>query len=257
MADISTRPLAIVTGARRGIGAGIALGLARAGFAVAITDYEDTGANLILEQMLSIGAQALFVKSDIADLTNHAATIARITAWGGPVACLVNNAGLPSPNRGDLLDVPSYAFDKVMGVNLRGTFFFTQNVARTMLTQAPPHPRSIITISSVSAELASVDRGEYCMSKAGLAMLTKLFAVRLAESGIGVFEVRPGIIRSPMTEPVAAKYDERIAAGLVPAKRWGTPDDVARAVVGLAGGQFSFATGTVIHADGGLAIARL
>lgn len=257
MAEPTTRPLAIVTGARRGIGAAIALSLARAGFAVAITDNDDTGSNQILEQMLSIGAQALFVKSDLADLTNHAAAIARITAWGGPVSCLVNNAGVPSPNRGDLLDVPSYAFDRVMGINVRGTFFFTQAVARTMLSHAGPHPRSIITISSVSAELASIDRGEYCLSKSALAMMTKLFALRLAESGVGVFEVRPGIIKTPMTEPVAAKYDERIAAGLVPAKRWGTPEDVARTVVSLAGGQFAFASGSIIHADGGLSIARL
>ena len=149
----------------------------------------------------------------------------------------------PGRARGDLLDVAAPSYDRVLDINLRGTFFFTQAVARHMVATTS-HPRSIVTVSSVSAEMASIERGEYCLSKAGLGMLTKLFALRLAEIGIGVFEVRPGVIRTPMTEGVAAKYEQRIADGLVPMQRWGYPEDVARAVATLASGQFAFATGS-------------
>jgi NAD(P)-dependent dehydrogenase (short-subunit alcohol dehydrogenase family) len=169
----------------------------------------------------------------------------------------VNNAGIGSPARGDLLDVSAEAFDQVLGVNLRGTFFFTQAVARHMISNNSGHARSIITLSSVSAELASPERGEYCLSKSALAMLTKLFALRLAPERISVFEVRPGVIRTPMTSAVADKYDRRIAEGLVPMSRWGEPEDVGTAVAALASGQFQFASGSVINLDGGLSIPRL
>jgi NAD(P)-dependent dehydrogenase (short-subunit alcohol dehydrogenase family) len=142
-------------------------------------------------------------------------------------------------------------------VNLRGTFFFTQAVARHMAAASIETKRTIVTVSSVSAELASIERGEYCLSKAGLPMLTRLFALRLAPLGIAVFEVRPGVIRTPMTEGVAARYDERIANGLVPMQRWGEVGDVAAAVGALAGGTLAFATGSVLHVDGALAVPRL
>jgi NAD(P)-dependent dehydrogenase (short-subunit alcohol dehydrogenase family) len=252
-----TRPLAVVTGARRGIGAAIAIELARGGFDLALTDIATSGADDTLARLTAAGARAMLFASDLADVSAHAALVERIAAWGGPIACLVNNAGVPAPARGDLLDVAVDAFDRVLDVNLRGTFFFTQAVARHMAAQAARREaaeatasngaanghanggakvhgnggatrpaRSIVTVSSVSAEAASIERGEYCLSKAGLGMLTKLFALRLAPLDIGVFEVRPGIIRTPMTEGVAAKYDERIAGGLVPQGRWGTPEDV-------------------------------
>ena len=253
----ATRPVAIVTGARRGIGAAIAHGLARNGFDVAITDLSDEGASVAIDAITEAGGRGLFVKSDLADMANHAAAVEAVADWGGAIACLVSNAGIPSPSRGDLLDVSPAAFDRVIGVNLRGTFFFTQAVAKHMLAKPSSHPRSIVTVSSVSAELASIERGEYCTSKAGLAMVTKLFALRLAADGIGVFEVRPGIIRTPMTEAVAERYEARIADGLVPMARWGYPEDVARAVAGLAGGQFAFATGSIINVDGGLSLPRL
>jgi NAD(P)-dependent dehydrogenase (short-subunit alcohol dehydrogenase family) len=253
-----SRPVALVTGARRGIGAAIAVALARTGFDVAITDLkEDADALATLEGIKAAGGAGVFLRSDLADTKDHARLVEEAVAQCGAIDCLVNNAGVASPARGDLLDMPLQAFDQVMAVNLRGTFFFTQAVARHMAAQAAGKPRSIVTISSVSAELASPERGEYCVSKAGLAMVTRLFALRLAAHDIAVFEVRPGVIRTPMTAAVAEQYEQRIAAGLVPMGRWGEPEDIGDTVAGLASGRFRFATGSVIHLDGGLSIARL
>ncbi|WP_326540022.1 3-ketoacyl-ACP reductase [Pseudorhodoferax sp.] len=252
-----SRPLAVVTGARRGIGAAIALALAARGHDLALTDIATDGTADLLAALATHGARARFFGFDLADAARHGAIVQDIVDWGGPIACLVNNAGLPAASRGDLLDVGADSFDRLMDVNLRGTFFFTQAVARHMLATACAHSRSIVTVSSVSVEMASIERGEYCLSKAGLGMLTRLFALRLAEAGIGVFEVRPGIIRTPMTEGVAPAYDARIAAGLVPQRRWGQPEDVARTVALLAGGELAFSTGSVVHVDGALSIPRL
>jgi NAD(P)-dependent dehydrogenase (short-subunit alcohol dehydrogenase family) len=252
-----TRPLAIVTGARRGIGAAIAIELASRGFDIALTDIDTSGAEETLAAIEARSARGQLFAFDLGDIARHHDVVEQIRGWGGPVSCLVNNAGIPAPQRGDLLDVASASYDRVLDVNLRGTFFFTQAVARQMLAHVSVHPRSIVTVSSVSAGMASVDRGEYCVSKAGLGMLTKLFALRLAEEGIGVFEVRPGIIRTPMTEGVAGKYDRRISDGVVPMKRWGQPDDVARAVAALASGRLGFSTGSVVNVDGALSIPRL
>jgi len=251
------RPLAIVTGARRGIGAGIAIELASHGFDLALTDIDCSGAEATMAEVAALGAQAAIYQSDLGDVDSHAALIDRIVAASGPISCLVNNAGIPAAQRGDLLELGTASYDRVLDVNLRGTFFFTQAVARHMANSTGEMPRSIVTVSSVSAELASIERGEYCLSKAGLGMLTKLFALRLAPLGIGVFEVRPGVIRTPMTEGVAGLYEQRIADGLVPMGRWGYPQDVARAVVAVATGQLAFATGSVINVDGALSIPRL
>lgn len=253
-----TRGTALVTGGRRGIGAAISVALARAGFDVAISGItQDAASDAVLAAIEAAGGRALFVGANLKDIDASAALAERVAAWGNGIDCLVNNAGIGSPQRGDLLALGSDAFDEVISTNLRGTFFLTQAVARGMQAGAPKAPRSIITISSVSATLASPERGEYCLSKAGLAMMTNLFALRLAELGIGVFEVRPGVIRTDMTAGVADKYEKRFADGLVPMRRWGEPDDIGRMVASLAGGQFGFATGTVIQADGGLSIARL
>jgi NAD(P)-dependent dehydrogenase (short-subunit alcohol dehydrogenase family) len=254
---MSTRPVAIVTGARRGIGAAIAASLARNGFDVAITDIAEDSADATLTAILAGGGQARFVRSDIADVTDHPRVLDDVIGWRGRIDCLVNNAGISAPKRGDLLELTPPAFDHVLGVNLRGTFFFTQAVAQRMVAASAAGPRSIITVSSVNAELASPERGEYSISKAGLAMLTKLFALRLAADGISVFEVRPGVIRTAMTQVVAEKYERRIADGLVPMGRWGTPQDVGEAVAGLASARFAFSTGSVLHVDGGLAVPRL
>jgi len=253
----AVRPLAIVTGARRGIGAGIAIELASRGFDIGVTDIDASGAEDTLQAIEAQGARGRLFTFDLGDIERHADVVGQIVEWGGPIACLVNNAGIPAAQRGDLLDVAAPSYDRVLDVNLRGTFFFTQAVARHMVATTSVHPRSIVTVSSVSAEMASVERAEYCLSKAGLGMLTKLYALRLAEHGIGVFEVRPGVIRTPMTEGVADQYDQRIAGGLVPMKRWGHPEDVARAVAALASGELAFATGSVVHVDGALSIPRL
>ncbi|CAD6549660.1 3-oxoacyl-[acyl-carrier-protein] reductase FabG [Paraburkholderia kirstenboschensis] len=251
------RPLALVTGARRGIGASIAAELAQRGFDLALIDIDDDGANETLAAVESHGARARFYQHDLADSAAHRALVERIVSGCGPIACLVNNAGVSADQRGDLLELGEQSYDRVVDINMRGTFFLTQAVARHMAASATADARSIVTVSSVSAELASTERGEYCMSKAGLGMLTKLFALRLAPLSIGVFEVRPGIIRTPMTEGVAARYDERIADGIVPMRRWGVPQDVASAVAALASGQMAFATGSVLNIDGALSIPRL
>jgi NAD(P)-dependent dehydrogenase (short-subunit alcohol dehydrogenase family) len=222
-----------------------------------LTDIEAKGAEATLGAITAHGAQARLFESDLGSVEDHGAVIARITEWHGPISTLVNNAGIPAPSRGDLLDVTPASFDRVLDVNLRGTFFFTQAVARHMVAAPCAFQRAIVTVSSVSVEMASIERGEYCVSKSGLGMLTKLFALRLAPLGIGVFEVRPGVIRTPMTEGVAGNYEQRIADGLVPMGRWGYPEDVARAVAALASGQLGFSTGSVMHVDGALSIPTL
>jgi NAD(P)-dependent dehydrogenase (short-subunit alcohol dehydrogenase family) len=252
------RPAALVTGGRRGIGRAIAVELASRGYDVAISDLvEDADAAATMRAIENEGVRSLFIASDLKALDSHAEVLDRLIAWCDRVDCLVNNAGVGSPERGDLLDVAPGAFDTVLGVNLRGTFFLTQAIARHMLSCQSAHPRAIVTVSSVSATMASIERAEYCLSKAALPMLTKLFALRLADAGIPVFEVRPGIIRTPMTECVAHRYEARLNDGLVPMNRWGAADDVAKAVGALASGALQFATGSVLHVDGGLSIAAL
>ena len=251
------RPVALVTGARRGIGRAIAEALASAGFDLAITDIADE-ADEALAALHANGAEAAFFRSDLAEFSGHAATVAQVVDRFGRIDCLVNNAGMGAVARGDLLDMLPENFDRVIGVNLRGTIFLTQAVARWMLAHsAPDRPRSIVHVTSVSAALASPERLDYCISKAGLAMWSKGLALRLAPEGIAVFDVRPGIIRTDMTAGVAETYERRIAEGLVPARRWGEREDVAGVVTALARGEFRFATGSVIDVDGGLGIPRL
>ena len=260
IASLASRPVALVTGGRRSIGAAIAVELAAAGCDVAYTDLLPAAADdPVGAGIEAAGGRALYVDSDLAALDDHRSLIEAVTGWGGGLDVLVNNAGIGSPRRGDLLSLTPENFDRVMGVNLRGTFFLSQCVAKWMVA----HPRgdgfrrSIVSIGSVSAEMASPERGEYCVSKAGLAMATKLLALRLADDGISVFEIRPGIVRTEMTAAVAGDYDRRIADGLSPIRRWGEPADVARAAAALVRGDFAFATGSVVHVDGGLSIQRL
>ncbi|MBB6467182.1 NAD(P)-dependent dehydrogenase (short-subunit alcohol dehydrogenase family) [Aminobacter lissarensis] len=253
------KPVALVTGARRGIGLAVAEALARAGFDLAITDREaDASSDEAVSALEKHGARVLFVASDLADLDGHAGTVDTIVGHYGRIDCLVNNAGVAAKVRGDFLELTPENFNAIMAVNLRGTVFFTQAVLRAMLV-APPtlHPRSVINITSISAEMSSPDRLDYCMSKAGLAAFTQGLTLRLAGTGIDVFEIRPGIIRSDMTAKVSEKYDRLIADGLVPIKRWGEPDDIGRIAAALAGGGFGFATGSIIRADGALSVARL
>jgi NAD(P)-dependent dehydrogenase (short-subunit alcohol dehydrogenase family) len=252
------RPVALITGARRGIGQGIAFALAEAGFDLVINDLaRDAEAEATLTGLADRGARASFVAADLADLAAHPGLVDAAYGAFRRLDCLVNNAGVSVRNRGDLLDVSLESYDRCLDVNLRGAFFLTQRIARGMLEQTPlagGPPRSIVSITSVNAEIASINRGEYCISKAGASMLTKLFALRLAPHGIGVFEVRPGIIRTAMTAPVAERYEREIARGITPIARWGEPADVGLAVATIATGRLPFSAGQVVYVDGGLSL---
>jgi NAD(P)-dependent dehydrogenase (short-subunit alcohol dehydrogenase family) len=254
--------VALVTGGGRGIGAAIAAALASAGFDVAIASREpEPEAADALARARAFGRRIVYAEHDIGRIDSHRQLLERIRGELGEVDCLVNNAGVTSLRRGDLLELTAESFDRAVAINLRGTFFLTQAVARQMVDRALPDAesryRSIITITSANAEIVGLDRADYCMTKAALAMMSKLYAARLAPSGIHVFEVRPGIIRTDMTAPAAAKYDALIERGGVPLGRWGTPDDVGKAVATLAEGRLPFATGEVIHVGGGLQLHRL
>jgi NAD(P)-dependent dehydrogenase (short-subunit alcohol dehydrogenase family) len=256
---MTSQPVAIVTGAGQGIGRAVAEALAARSFDLVVTDLAPPAdGEALLQDLARRGCRALYQSGDIADLAGHSQLVALALAEFGRIDCLVNNAGMAAVARGDLLDLAPENLDRIMAVNLRGTAFLTQAVVRAMLAQPPRGaPRSVVTITSVSAELASSERIDYCISKAALAMWVRGLALRLAPEGIGVFDVRPGIVRSAMTAKVAATHDERIAAGLVPARRWGEPGDVAAVVANLACGDFAFATGSIIAVDGGLSIPRL
>ena len=256
---MSGRPVALVTGARRGIGRACGEKLAAAGFDIAATDLAlDAQCDDARDAFAKAGAEAAFFAHDVSDIAAHAGLIKAVIERFGRLDCLINNAGRGAVQRGDLLELAPENFDAVMNVNLRGTLFLTQATAKAMLAEGPgAYPRAIVTITSVSAALASPERADYCVSKAGLSMAMQNFALRLAPDRIAVFEVRPGIVRTDMTAPVSGKYDEAIGGGLVPMKRWGEPADIGDVVAGLASGRFAFATGSVISADGGLSLPRL
>jgi len=249
--------LALVTGGQRGIGLGIARALRDAGFTLALAAEREATDAAVSAALAEFGARARYYRHDLREIGGVAALLDRIAAEQGPVTTLVSNAGVPAPRRGDMLDVRPDDFDRVMEVNLRGAFFLAQEVARRMLGQPPEPYRAIVFVTSVSAAMVSVERAEYCLSKAGAAMMAQLFAARLAGAGIGVFDLRPGIVATDMTAGVRDAYSDRIAGGLVPAGRWGETGDVGRAVVPLATGQMAFAPGAVIAVDGGLSIHRL
>lgn len=262
-------PVAIVTGGSRGIGRGIALKLADVGYDLVINYASDQ----ISAQDTAISCRAITMskdrdsraeifQADISVSKDRQRLIAFARNQFGRLDLLVNNAGIAPELRADILGASEDSFDRIMAVNLKGPYFLTQLAARWMVEQvtAPGftgQKPKIITITSVSAYAASVTRGDYCVSKAGLAMLTPLFAARLAEFGINVYEIRPGIIATDMTSSVKEKYDQLIAQGLTPIPRWGTPEDVAKAVVAIAQEMFPFSTGEVINVDGGFHLARL
>ncbi|MEM9249022.1 MAG: 3-ketoacyl-ACP reductase [Pseudomonadota bacterium] len=247
----------LITGGQRGIGFGIATVLRDAGFRIALAAPEPPESDEVKTALEKLGEEAHYYTFDLRDLSAVAPLLDRVEADLGPITSLVSNAGVPAPVRGDMLDLRPEKFDIVMDINLKGTFFLAQEAARRMLRAPAEVHRSLIFITSVSAEMVSPERAEYCLSKAGAAMMAQLFAVRLAGAGIGVFELRPGIIETGMTAGVKDKYDTRIAEGLVPAARWGVPKDIGDTVLPLVTGQMAFATGAVIPVDGGLSIHRL
>ncbi len=245
-----SRGTALVTGGGRGIGHAIARTLRRRGFAVAVFDQSPQPS----EEM----ADVAYHSGDLAEIGGHEALLEKIERHLGPLTCLVNNAGVTSLVRGDMLDLTPESFDRCLDINLRGTFFLSQALARRLIgRQADEGHRSLINITSANAEILGENRADYCMSKAGLSMMSRLFAARLAEANIAVYEVRPGIIRTAMTQPAIEKYDSLIADGGVPAKRWGEISDVAETVASLACGALPFTTGTQIDVGGGLHLHRL
>ena len=251
-----TKKVALVTGGSRGIGLGIAKRLSRDGYRVVINGRKPSADDAVAE----IGADCLYVSADIGDAKSRAAMLATIKEQCGRLDALVNNAGVAPDVRADMMDASEESFDRLIGINLKGPYFLTQAVMQWMREQnaADKGLRQVVFVTSVSAEVASTNRGDYCLSKAGLAMASKLWAARGAEFGVAVYEVRPGVIKTDMTgDPaVTAKYDKLFAEGLAVDARWGTADDVARAVSALCG-DITYATGSVLHVDGGLTLQRL
>lgn len=253
-----TNRIAIVTGGRRGIGRAIATQLAQGGFHVAIVDLEQDGdAATTLAAIEATGRQACFIAADIADLETHEAILDHAAALPGRLCTLVNNAGVSSLARGDMLDLSVQSFDRALNVNLRAAFFLTQRFARRLTADVRPDDsaafRCVINITSVNAaDILAPTRADYGMSKAALSMMSRLYAARLAEAGINVYEIRPGIMRTDMTAPSAERYDTFVASGGVPIARWGTPEDVGQAAAMLANGGLGFTTGSAIEVDGGM-----
>lgn len=255
------RPVALITGSTRGIGLGIAQHLAGAGFDLALNGVRDEAAvSDVLDQLRQTGAEVIYCRGSVADANARVAILGQVRSHFGRLNLLVNNAGIAPRVRADLLETTEESFDEVLTTNLKGPYFLTQATANWLIEQrrnVPDFRAAIINVTSISATVASVNRGEYCVSKAGLSMVTQLFAVRLGEFGIPVYEVRPGLIQTDMTASVSAKYDALIAGGLTVQPRWGLPDDVGRAVAALAAGHFPYSTGQVLLVDGGLTLARL
>ena len=255
------KKVALVTGGSRGIGYGIAKRLADIGFDVAINGMRnETSLNEVVKGLRTSGADVLYCQGDISSSTDRKKVVQKVKDHFGRLHVLVNNAGVAPKERRDILEATEESFDQVISTNLKGTYFLTQLAANWMVKQKQADPDftgCIINLSSISSTVVSVNRGEYCISKAGLSMATQLFAVRLGEFDIPVYEVRPGVIDTDMTSGAKAKYDKLIAEGLCVQQRWGYPEDVGKAVAALALGNFPYSTGQVIMVDGGLTIPRL
>lgn len=252
---------ALVTGSARGIGQAVALELARRGFNVGVNDIaESASMGEAMAAFDGLAGRAVYIQADISDAASRKAMVERMREAFGRIDLLVNNAGIAPRQRLDILEATEQSFDEVLSVNLKGPYFLTQLVANWMLElqkTLEDYAPKIVSVSSISAYTSSPPRGEYCVSKAGVSMMTKLYADRLAEFGIPVYEIRPGVIRTPMTKPVTEKYDKLIAEGLTPIKRWGEPQDIALAVAAMAEGYLPFSTGEVINVDGGFHLHRL
>lgn len=251
------KPLALITGGQQGIGLGIAEALARQGFRLAIASRSAPTDASVQTALQALGPEARYYQHDLSNLAATPTLLDAIEASQGPLDALIQNAGVAAKVRGDMLDITPENFDWIMGINLCGAFFLAQAVAKRMLSTSSEHYRSITFVTSVSAQMASPERADYCISKAAAAMAAQTLALRLAPHGIGVFELRPGIIETGMTAGVKDKYTARIEGGLVPVGRWGQPSDIGQALIPLVTGQMAFATGAVIPVDGGLSIERL
>ena len=258
------KAVALVTGAGRGIGRGIAQSLAKQGFLIAINYAGNAAAaNECLALVREAGGDGITVRADVALGEDRGHLVDETLKAFGRIDLLVNNAGVAPNVRADLLEAGEESFDRLININLKGPYFLTQAVANHMIVQVksgqegPFGPPRIVTVTSISAYTASVNRGDYCVAKAGLAMLTSLYAARLAEYGINVYEVRPGVIATDMTGAVKEKYDKLIADGAWPIRRWGYPDDIGRAVSAIATGALPYSTGEVINVDGGFHLRTL
>jgi 3-oxoacyl-[acyl-carrier protein] reductase len=258
------RPVSLVTGAGRGIGRGIAIELAKLGHAVVINYAGNaSAAQECLQLVREAGGDGITVQADISVTEDRARLLQEVLSAYGRIDLLVNNAGVAPNVRADLLEGSEESFDRLININLKGPYFLTQAVARQMIEQvehgavSPFGSPRIVSITSISAFTASVNRGDYCVAKAGLAMMTKLFAARVAEFGINVYEIQPGVIATDMTGGVKEKYDKLIEQGAWPIRRWGYPKDVGRAVAAIARGDLPFSTGEVIRVDGGFHLRTL
>lgn len=253
--------VALITGGSRGIGLGIAHALVKEGYRVAINGVRPIQKVVeTLNDLKADGGEVVYCQGDIGNPDERKKIVEEIKNQWGNLNVLVNNAGIAPKERKDILEADEKSYDRLMNVNLKGPYFLTQQVANWMIKQKiknPKNPFTIINISSVSATTASVNRGDYCISKAGISMATKLWAARLGEFDIPVYEVQPGVIRTDMTKGVIEKYDKLIAEGLTIQKRWGNPEDLGKTVVALASGMIPYATGQVIKTDGGMTIQTL
>ncbi|MCS6830725.1 MAG: 3-ketoacyl-ACP reductase [bacterium] len=253
--------VALITGGTRGIGLGIARCLAQEGYALALNGVRPPEAVAeVLQELRGLGAPAEYVQADIAQPEGRHRLVQAVRERFGRLNVLVNNAGVAPQVRADILEASEESFERLIRINLQAPYFLTQSAARWMIEQKGSDSgfsACIVFITSISATVASPNRGDYCISKAGLSMAVQLWAVRLAEFGIPVYEVRPGIIRTDMTAPVQERYDRLIAEGLTLQPRWGTPEDIGKAVAMLARGDLPYSTGAVILVDGGLTVARL
>lgn len=258
---MAEKRVALVTGGGRGIGLGIARALAREGCDLALCGVRPAAAVAeAVRELEGLGAAVLYVQADVGSRDDRARLVGAVRERYGRLHILVNNAGMAPRVRADILEATEESYEEVMRTNLQGPYFLTQAVARWMVDERradPAAPLCIVNISSISATVASTHRGEYCLSKAGVSMATRLWAVRLAEFGIPVYEVRPGIIETDMTAGVHGRYDGLIAGGLLLQARWGLPEDVGRAVAMLVRGDLGYSTGQVILVDGGLTVPRL
>lgn len=252
---------ALVTGGTRGIGLGVARALAQHGWHLALCGVRaETDVTASLDELRRTGAKVDYFSADLSRTEDRARLVDDVREKLGAVTALVNNAGRAPRVRADLLEAGEDSFEELVRTNLQGPYFLTQAIARDQVARRrtdPSFAASIVFVTSVSAEMASINRGDYCVTKAGLSMAARLFAARLAADGIPVYEVRPGIIATDMTAAVKDLYDRRIADGLIPERRWGQPEDVGRVVAALVRGDLPYATGTIINVDGGLSVPRL